>query len=358
MTDERKWTEYPLETLADTDALAEVIAAFLNSDETEPTGGDRSKWLSDVRLRELESKVVQNEQKYGKFAELCHMASARLTEPYGRALLLLGVLNGERRKLEDRDDDIVTDLIRRSAEAIDALSNGDRKNRLDGLLDYHKGIYARVVGDYRMAAECQRKSAEKAEKAGDISGLAISAFCQMVELVSAALVAGNRSVIHWCLQMLKVTGTFLKNVLAMDESADAVRWREMNYPSHMITSYFLAEAGIQTLLANDVGRLIDMLLAYVSNPDNAKHRPLAVLCQAIVSDSVDLAEDVWTGKVEGELYPEYKAIAGLLLAHSASNQGRDEAAAGYYDAIIKMDGPIHVVRAIATRELTQLTSPK
>lgn len=209
-------------------------------------------------------------------------------------------------------------------------------------------------GDHNLAAEHYRQLAEKAEKAGDLKGFAISAFCEVVEKVSVALVAGNKSIVCCRLNSLKVMGSFLKNVLAADESADAVRWREMNYPCHMITSYFWAGAGMQTLLADDVGRLIDMLVAYVSNPDNAKHKPLAALCSAIVFNNNVLAEEVWDGKVEGELDPLYKATTGLFLARMAP----DGIACQYYDEIIKMEGPVHVVRAIAARELARLFSPK
>lgn len=352
MTEEKKWTEFPLEALADIDALAEVIAAFLNSDDTEPTGGDRSKWLSDAKLRELESKVVQTECQYGKFAELCHMASARLTEPYGRALLLLGVLNGERRKLGDRDDDVVSDLIRRSAEVISALPKGDRKDRLDGLLDYHMGIYARVVGDYHMAAECQRKSAEKAEKAGDVNGMAISTFCEAVERVSAELVAGlHPGVKEWLLGVLSVTGKFMDYMLQNASDPASARWREFNLPCHMITSFFWADKRPE-----GAEEFVKRLEQYVSVPANSAHKPMLVLCHAIESANLQSADDVWNGRVLGELQPVYKATAGLLLARFALRGRQHVLAAEYYNAVIKMDGPIHVVRAIAIRELVSLNN--
>ncbi len=353
MNEEKKWTEYPLETLEDIAVLAQVIVAFMNSDETEPTGGDRSMWLSDVKLRELESKVVQNEARFGMFAKLCHQAMAKTVEPHARALLLLGILNGERRKLEDRDDDVVKDLIHQSAEVIGALPVSARKDRLDGLLDYHMGIYARVVGDYRMAAKLQCKSAEKAENAGDIKGLAISAFCEAVERLSAAIVAGNDSVVHFRLSVMKAVGVFLKNALATEVDPASVRWREMNYPCHMITSFFWAAEWM--FLADSEKWLIDALDGYMIDLANAKHKPLAVLCRAIVNKDDAGVRAVWNGEVEGELHPEYKATAGLWLARYATRCGSSATITDeLYNAVVNMEGPIHVVRAIATRELNDL----
>ncbi|MEK7837968.1 MAG: hypothetical protein AAB328_08285, partial [candidate division NC10 bacterium] len=75
-------------------------------------------------------------------------------------------------------------LFEEARRDVDNLTDSPRKTRLASLWSYHAGIYARVVGDYRLAAESQTRSAELAEASGDAAGAAISGFCAKVELVN------------------------------------------------------------------------------------------------------------------------------------------------------------------------------
>lgn len=347
------WAEWPIETEEQREALAVEIARFMDDDTTEPTDGDRNKWLSDVRLRALESKVVQGEAKFGEFANLCWHAGLKTYKPHAHALLGLGYLNGERRKLDDRDDQLIGVLIRGFVMEIAALPDGPRKDRLEGLLDYHCGIYARVVGDYRLAASLQHKSAEKAEQSGDMGGFAISSFCEAVELVSAALVDGNTRIIRWRLENLKAAGRFLQDV-ADEASRDPTmaRWLGLNLPVHLIFAYFWANEWMDPLYT---GALLQMLEQYVAVPENAAHVPVQQLCRAIQTNDHRIVQKVWDGEVVGETHPECKATAGLFLARA--EQYDVEGGFDYYDAVINMDGPCHVVRAVARRELYSLKNP-
>src|SRR3989338_3480007 len=164
--------------------LAQDIATTHDADTTEPTP-HRDNWGGEKDLRTLESVVVQGQERYSESARVCETARGFATNPTVRTLFLLGHINGLRRLPEgERPDDQLRLLFEQAREGVEDLPEAARKGRLLSLWSYHAGIYARVVGNYRLAAESQTRSAELAEAAGDQNGAAISRFCEAVERVN------------------------------------------------------------------------------------------------------------------------------------------------------------------------------
>lgn len=324
------------------------FAALANADDTNPTPND---WVTDAELRKVERRMIREENNPAGFATFCQsVIKIGIIDTAIMLLIMLGgVINGLRR-IKPCDKDTVRRLFEETRQAIDALPDGPRKNRLDSLWDYNAGIFARENGEYDLAARSQENGAKKAEQAGNKEGAAICAFTATVEWVNHALVTG-----HGLAQAIQRLLDPQNNLAAVPPNSNEYHWVTFNAPVHRITATFWAgvnynqfEADIQTLYQLPQ-----------SNPKLAQAQATTIaVCSAINflakgdwTQSHNLAQGIIDGPTD-KIHPDYLATAHLVLARIAFSQNRQEEARRHLQNIINLplEGA-HQVRAIAQREL-------
>ncbi|MDP3741672.1 MAG: hypothetical protein Q8R08_05120 [bacterium] len=337
------------------DELARVIAETLDADLTEPIP-DRDQWLGETALRRLESRVVQTEQLYSEFAVVCEHAHKIASRADVRELLRLGTINGLRRFPEDKlQDKLIRGLVAVARDNINELEESPRKHRLLSLWAYHAGIYASVIGDYRLAAESQDLSANLVEAAGDMKAAVISTFRGSVERVNDALV-NHPEKVRDAMARMSEAGEKLKEALgSIPDDPTSARWLLLNLPLHNLTSHFWVN---ETYDGTNDYRLLkelafrDPKLALTEAASIA----VAYAIHALNLREMERASQLATAVIEDILssrpLPMYIATAHLIHARIAqARAGGDEEAKLHLQAATKVKGEAHQVRAIADRML-------
>ena len=302
-----------VETEKGCDQLAQEIAESLDRDQSDPLH-DRDNWLGEKDLRDFESVVVQKLGLYQIFAYICQMAYRFSGIESVRALFLLGQINGSRRlPYGDRPDGIITQLFAQSREKIEKLDESPRKTRLNSLWSYHAGIYAREIGNFKLAAESQEQSADFAEKSGDIRSAVISCFCGYVDSVNQALIYGACCVGH--LVGLRITRNRLNGVLGQTGDPTDIRWLYLNCPYGMLISHFL---GGRTYDSTEEFRRLceldkqDSVLAEAHKSSIGIAFAIHALNQMDFRNSKSMAEAIILDE-DSSVTPEQLAIAHLII---------------------------------------------
>lgn len=336
------------------------FAAMANADDTVPVPTN-DDWKTDAELRRIERKIVREEDNPAGFAAFCQaILTVGITDAAIKLFIKLGgVINGLRR-LKPCDKNIVRRLFEETRVAINALPDGPRKERLDGLWDYNAGIFARENGEYDLAARSQESGAKKAEHAGNKEGAAICAFTATVEWINHALVTG-----HGLAQAIQRLLDPQNDLAAVPPTSNEYHWVTLNAPVHRITATFWANVQYDRL-----GTDIQTLQKLHTNDLNLFRRQESaiVVCAAIgflAKGDLELArhsaEKVIDGHA-GKTHPDYLATAHLVLARIAwfrllNKRGSFNipVTCNRYKSIIDLpeEGAFQV-RAIARRELARL----
>ena len=331
----------------DHETLAGVIATFVEADTTVPElPNNRDAWRSDFELRLLEKEIGINKKQWDYFADIMARACAKVSESSGKVLLLIAQLNGARR-LPSPDWDGVKSLVEQAQEAIRTLPSGERTRRLDGLLEYHLGIIARYIGDYKTAILQQIAAKDKAEAAGDYVGAAIAHLCEHVEKFNAAVSEGR---VDTSLLLGQLNGAAMQVcATCIGEEQTQARWRLFNAPMHVLegcvweahrlspaTEKFWLHLLTEELPAKD------QVLYEVSVPwITAIQAGLAAL-KGDRKTALRLANDALTTR-SGQRRPESFATAHLVLAWLAADE--------HLQAIVDEGEHMHQLRAKARRIL-------
>ncbi len=342
-----------LKTEAGREKLAQEYVNQLETDDTQPVP-DRDAWIGEKHLRDLESVALSN-RLFGEFAKFSEKAGTLATEPTIKILFDENRINGLRRLPEgEREDDTIGELFKETNKSIESLEDSPRKNRLLSLWSYHAGIYARVIGDFQLAAESQARSAELAEQAGDMKSAVISRFCEVFERVNHALVSDLGKISEELEQERKV-GKFFYETLSKEKDPTSVRWNLLSGPNHLLLTHFWANAPYDG--KSDVGRF-DELKSF--DPEMAeKFKGSISIAQAVqfwnegkTNEARLTAQNyIQTGEATS---PEFLATAHLLLGRIAAAEDRKEEAKEHLQDTIAIQGSAHQVRAVARRELEAL----
>lgn len=211
-------------------ALARQIAVFANADTTAPLPGNSDAWQLDLELRNF-SKPVGNAKLWGTYSVICAQAVPMITGGAARARILMEEMNGARR-VPDADWNRVKLLLDQLKGAIDEVFLESHRLRLQELLDYHRGIVARYVGDYLRAAVQQDLAAQQAEASGNLVGVVIARLSEQVERVNHALSVGEDPYVS--LELLRQRAQELVLVCVDDKDANQVAWRCFSAPIHVL----------------------------------------------------------------------------------------------------------------------------
>ena len=335
----------------------EEFAAMANADDTVPVPAN-DDWKTDAALRRIERQMIREENNPTGFAAFCQaILAVGITDAAIKLFIELGgVINGLRR-VKPCDKGAVRRLFEETRVAIDALPDGPRKERLDGLWDYNAGIFARENGEYDLAARSQESGAKKAEQAGNKEGAAICAFSATVEWVNHAMVTGQG--LAQAIQRLLDQRNDMADV---SPTSNEYHWVTLNAPVHRITATFWAGMQYNQLDA-DIQTLRQL---HTDDPNLAQaHEATIAMCAAINSlakgdmeHAINLAQSVIDGHGD-KVHPDYLATAHLVLARIALSRisghggSHQENAHSQYEAIINLrQESSHQVRAVARRELT------
>lgn len=341
----------------------EEFAAMANADDTVPVPSN-DNWKTDAELRRIERRMIREDNNPAGFAAFCQAVLAvGITDAAIKLFIELGgVINGLRR-LKPCDKNIVRRLFEETRVAINALPDGLRKNRLDGLWDYNAGIFARENGEYDLAARSQESGAKKAEQAGNKEGAAICAFTATVEWVNHALVTGQGLA-----QAIQRLLNPQNNLADVPPSSNEYHWVTLNAPVHRITATFWARVQYDRLDA-DIKMLRKL---HTDDPDLAQAHDEATIavCAAIhflakgdLTHAGHMAQGVIDGHA-GKIHPDYLATARLILARIALSHINErgglnlpcyqETCNQYKAAIDLPEEGAFQVRAVARRELAGL----
>lgn len=323
------------------------IASFIDADPTEPDlPGNRDAWRSDFELRLLEKPVGYDARHWDWYADVCSRAASLVQSPSGRVLLLLSVLNGQRRILPDADWTLVGELAGQARDIIESLEAGARKERLASLLEYHLGIVARYIGDYERAIVQQIAAAEKAEAEGDYVGASIARLCEAVEHFNAALSNGVDTV-----QLLNPLHEAALRVAATCTGVDPtqIAWRLYSAPIHVLQAHIWDARRLQAHMERFWLHLLTEQLPVADRARFDTYQPVIVSVQAGLAflhnrrvEALRLANDVET-TFRSTARPEARMTARFVMAMLAADE--------HLKVIEDEGGYMHQLRRMAHRIL-------
>lgn len=332
---------------ANHEELARIIAQFVNADTTEPRlPENRDAWLSDYELRLLEKPVGYDAKHWEWYADVCKCAANLIENPSGRALLLLAWLNGERRILNPNWDWVKT-IAKRAEELISSLDMGARKERLSSLLNYHRGIVARYIGDYERASEEQEKAIAKAAEAGDVVGVLISKLCRSVEDFNRALSDGDETTTE--LQILSRNAHRVVRTCTGNDPTQ-MSWRLSNAPVHVLQAHIW---GLHSISSLEEAFWMNLLTVELPLADKNRFEEILPMITAIKSglaylknnriESLRLANEVET-TMRNEARLEARMTARFIMALLAADE--------HLRVITEDGGYMHQLRRMARRILS------
>lgn len=310
-------------------------------------------WRTNELLGAIERLVMVARGQYGEFAKIASAALTKLSEqadPEVRALIKLAVLNGRRRD-DTEDTASVQRLFDEVATDIAALPEGPRKLRCLSFFLYQQEIFGARHGFYVEAAlsaeACVALHTESDKKA-------ISMYIARVYAVWAAVVTGAQVEIDRAFAALKAELPHLQQGVA--GTALEIQWGRGNGPIHLLQAMILANIQDKALWDTNMAIVLDAADKF---GDSYKLFIGVLFAEDCLrnGDAIGAIDDAYRKVIENPASSlADKAWARLILARAQSRLNPEGAADDYRQITAVPDA--HMVAAVATRELAQLTSPK
>lgn len=230
ITRERKDTEIK--------ALAAFVAKTSRDDKTKPPAEDllRYGWSTDLAFKFADA-FFTDAGRPADYAKLARLVSAQVSDlPEAAVMAMLAEIRGERLQLlTDRRRKYLRGKIEKAEAAVSALPEGFRRMRCHELLEYHISVLKDAEGDFVLAADFARKSADIARANGNKPGEAIGFFLEAVYQLKAALCEKEPGSLY--LSVLEKR--YAELVEAVRNTTDDARWRLGNGPCAMIEACIL-----------------------------------------------------------------------------------------------------------------------
>lgn len=334
---------------------AREIAGFVRMDTTGPTPDNRDAWVSDLALRnELEQPIGRELKRWDWVLIICggaiQMMRTAKSPSSAQALVCLMALNAARRLLKP-DHQQVERFIAEAQGLLEHVEPGVHRMRLESLLDYHIGIWARTIGDYQLSIDHQIRAAKSAHDAGDIVGEAISLFCKEVEMVSLAIQKDVKISLEHLVDHAK------RVVKLCRDSTDKIRkdWALCNAPIHVLLAHIWTKT---PLPFKEQKFWLDLLMELSQKDKKGYSNTQATIsaCYAgveIYQQAIVLAEPVIDEVGRGD--EQALMTARWVIACASKACGDGPHAYQHMSAIVADGHSMHQLRALAKRELKNIS---
>lgn len=334
--------------------IALIIAQMGEMDGTSPTPQNRDAWKLDFELRtRLERPLGHELHQWEQVLDICQRANKTIQHTgksiTARALIVLNALNAARR-LPNPSTSLVEGFIGETRTLLSHIERGTRRDRLESLLVYHLGIWARTIGDYQLSVEHQIRSAEIARKADDAVGEAIAQLCEQVGRLSLALVDDA----PFDLAALHQSASRVVTVCLMREDQHQRFWGWGNAPIHV----FLAHIWTKDHLLLGQQQYWWGLLHNLEVYDKAGYQSIEFTITAVVAGlalmnkEYERAIEIGNTVIDASGIDDDQALmtAYWVVAQAHFAMGSDTKGKQYLRAIIGRAHTMQQLRSVAQRE--------